>query len=351
MARMLFIVQGEGRGHLSQSVALKEYLEEEGHSIEAVFVGSNPSREIPSYYRSIFKNKLKTFSSPWFLRTPNKKGIYIGRTILYNLSRTLAYLSEVRRIRREISQLKPEVVINFYDVLGALAMRKLSGDIQRIGIGHHFFLHLEGYPCKGGRNFHRLLLKLHTGLIIKSCDRVLALSFREQDGRGKISVVPPLVRKQFREAAYRGGENYLVYLLNEGFVVDLIRLAGSNPDLRFDVFSDLPIETPMPGGIKLYPVSDVEFNEKMKRCKGVISTAGFDTVAEAACMGIPLAVIPVENHFEQRCNSIDIERSGLGIVLEKLSGENLAATNEIDHLSYRKWVESAGKQILKQLKG
>jgi len=68
-------------------------------------------------------------------------------------------------------------------------------------------------------------------------------------------------------------------------------------------------------------------------------------------MGIPLAVIPVENHFEQLCNSVDIERSGLGIVLEKLSAENLAVMSEIDHLSYMEWVESAGKRILKQLKG
>ncbi len=351
MARMVFIVQGEGRGHLSQSVALKEYLEEAGHSLEAVYVGSHPSRKIPDYYQDVFKGKLKFFSSPWFLRTPNKKGIYVGRTLFYNLIRGLHYLREVRRIRKEIFSLQPDVVYNFYDVVGALAMRGLSPDIRRIGIGHHFFLHLDGYRCGGGRHFHKMLLKFHTELIMRSCDLVLALSFREQEGKGKIRVIPPLVRKQFREAVYKEGGSYLVYLLNEGFIMDIISLARAYPELSFDVFSDLPTDTPVPEGISLFKVSDREFSEKMKRCKGVITTAGFDTAAEAACMGVPLAVFPVENHYEQECNSMDVERSGLGIVLKNYSMENLALMRKIDHLAYRKWVDSADRQILMHLSG
>jgi len=350
MARTLFIVQGEGRGHLSQSVALKEYLEEDGHTVDAVYVGGH-SRELPAYYKDIFKEKLILFSSPGFLRTPNKKGIYVGRTILYNLARSAVYLKEVRRIRREINRLKPDVVFNFYEGLGALAMRKLSPDIQRIGIGHHFFLHLNVYHFKGGRFFHRALLKHHTNLIMSSCDRVLALSFREHPGNERITVVPPLVRKRLREASYKGGEAYLVYLLHEGFVVNLIRLAAKHPELSFDLFSDLPPETPVPEGIRLHRIDDANFIEKMKNCKGVISTAGFDTAAEAAFMGIPLAVIPTENHYEQLCNSVDVERSGIGTLLREFSVPALAEMRETDQMLYRRWVEGAGMQILKYLRG
>jgi len=351
MARTLFIVQGEGRGHLSQSVALKEYLEEDGHTLEAVYVGGRSARELPAYYKEIFKDKLSLFSSPGFLRTPNKKGIYVGRTILYNLVRFVVYLKEVKRLRREIRHHKPDVVFNFYEGLGALAMRKLSPDIQRIGIGHHFFHHLDVYHFKGGNFFHRALLRSHTKLVMSSCDRVLALSFRDFPGNEKIGVVPPLVRKSFREASYEGGEAYLVYLLNEGFVVNLIRLADKHADLSFDLFSDLPLETPVPEGIRLHRIDDDAFIEKMKNCRGVISTAGFDTAAEAAYMGIPLAVIPVENHYEQLCNSIDVERSGAGILLKDFSSLGLAEMTETDQKTYRRWVDGAGTQILKYLRG
>ncbi len=351
MARTLFIVQGEGRGHLSQSVALKEYLESEGHTVEAVFAGNKRSQPLPDYFKNVFGDKLTLFSSPWFLRTPNKKGIYVLRTIFFNLTRGLTYLREVKRIRREIVRIGPDVVINFYDLVGALAMRKLPQGMRRIGIGHHFSLHLEGYQCGKNKSFHKTLLKLHTKVVMLSCDRVLALSFRELPGNDLIAVVPPLVRKQFREAHYKRGSDYLVYFLNEGFVVDLMRLARDHPALVFDVFSDLPLQSQVPDGIRLHPVDDRAFNEKMKNCRGVISTSGFDTVAEAACMGVPLAVIPVENHFEQQCNSRDVERSGVGIILKDFSTESLEEMKGIDQEAFRQWVDRAGREILKQIFG
>lgn len=351
MARTLFIVQGEGRGHLSQAVALKEYLEDAGHSVETVFAGSNSSRPLPDYFKEDFGERLKLFSSPWFLRTPNKKGIYIFRTLLFNLTRIFKYLGEVKRIRREIVRTAPDVVVNFYDVVGALALRKIPKDIRRIGIGHHFSLHLEGYPCKKRNAFHRALLVMHTRVIMKSCDRVLALSFRERAGNDQISVVPPLVRKEFREAHYEKGPDYLVYLLNEGYIVDLIRLARKVPKQVFNVFSDLPAHIPVPKGIRLHPVNDRAFREKMLSCRAVISTSGFDTVAEAACMGVPLAVVPVENHFEQLCNSMDVERSGVGEILKDFTEESLDRIEGRDQSAFRQWVNQAGIQILKHISG
>lgn len=351
MVRAVFIVQGEGRGHLSQSVALKEYLEADGHAVVGVYVGSSSREKIPSYYSNIFKDSLKSFNSPGFLRTPNKKGIYVGRTILYNLLRGFIYLREVRMLRKEINRLKPDVVVNFYEGLGALAMRKLPAGIRRIGIGHHFYLHLKSYPCGGGKSIHRALLKAHTRLVMSSCDKVLALSYSKTEGSEKIKIVPPLVRKQFREAKIREADRYLVYLLNEGFVVDLFRLAGENPDLGFDVFSDLPPETPVPEGIRLFTPDDSEFFEKMKNCRAVLTTAGFDTAAEAACLGLPLAVVPVENHFEQLCNSVDVEANGIGIILKNFDLNNLEKMTKKDHPVYKNWVASAASHFLLHIAG
>jgi uncharacterized protein (TIGR00661 family) len=343
---------------MSQSLALREYLEEAGHSVEAVYAGCNQCRPFPGYYRDAFYEKLHCFSSPFFLKTPNRKGIYIGRTILLNLLRSPRYLREIRKIRKEILQMRPDVVFNFYDLIGALAIRRISRDIRRIGIGHHFFLHLTGYPCKGGKSLHRCFLGLLTGLILRSCDRVLALSFREMQGSredkpgrfvSRIEVVPPLVRKKFREAHYRKGDRYLVYLLNEGFITDLITIARNEEGFQADVFSELPLDTPVPEGIRLHEINDQAFLEKMACCRGLVTTAGFDSVAEAAYMGIPLAAIPVRNHFEQLCNSYDMERSGLGSALDVISGDAFRCIREIDNRQYRNWVDKTGEKIIKAM--
>jgi uncharacterized protein (TIGR00661 family) len=349
MARAIFIIQGEGKGHMSQSIALKEHLEEAGHTVESVFVGGRPGNTVPAYFKEAFEGLMETFQSPYFLRTPNQKGIYLGRSLLANLLRSATYLGEARRISRAIRSASPDVVFNFYDVVGALALRKVGGGIRRIGIGHHFLLHLEGSPCPNNQLLDRWLLMLHTRMIIRSCDRVLALSYREVKGTPLIQVVPPLIRKAFREMKYRPGERYLVYLMAGGYLYDLIRIAREEPGFKADVYTSLSPGIELPAGITLHAFSENRFREMMATCRGLITTAGFDTAAEAAYLGIPLTVIPARNHFEQRCNCLDVERSGIGTAVDHLTHAISNQKKAPDNGPYRKWADRAGLLVLNSL--
>lgn len=347
MARCIFIVQGEGKGHMSQAMALKEYLYEAGHTVDAVFLGISSSDIVPDYFRDNFPDNLHIFRSPWFLRTPNKKGIYVGRTLLFNLVRSPGYLQTIARIRREIDAIGPDVVFNFYELLGAFAMRRTAPGIRKIGVGHHFYLYLNRSLCKAGPAWHRWLLRLHTSMIIKSCDRVLALSFRKEQGSPNIQVVPPLVRRQFREMSYVPGDRYLAYMLSEGFIYDLVMLGKSLPGFQADLFTSLNVAIEIPEGIRLHPFDAKKFSNLMASCKGLITTAGFDIAAEAACHGIPLAVIPSHNHFEQRCNGADITANGIGVVVSQVDHRILEKMRSFDSGEYRAWVEMAGEQFIK----
>ena len=349
MASCVFIVQGEGKGHMSQALALKEYLDEAGHTVEAVLLGTGYADEVPDYFRKVFDHKLRTFRSPWFLRTPNKKGIYVGRTLLFNLLYSVGYLKEIARIRREINALQPDVIFNFYELLGALAMRKTASGIRKIGLGHHFYLHLNLTLSRMGPSWHRILLRMHTRMIMKSCDRVLALSFRKEQGSDAIRVVPPLIRREFREMNHIPGNSYLVYLLQEGFFYDLVRLARSRPGFQADLFTTLNPDIEIPEGIRIHPFDAKKFSKLMASCKGLITTAGFDSAAEAACHGIPLAVIPSHNHFEQKCNGADITAKGIGISVSQIDLGILERMHSFDAREYRAWVDQAGKAILNSM--
>jgi len=349
MAKCVFIVQGEGQGHMSQSIALKEYLNEAGHEVQAVYVGKTKAGTLPEYFENCFRDKVKTFHSPYFLSTPNRKGIYVGRTLLFNLLRSFLYLRESRRIRSKINSLNPDVVFNFYDVVGALALRKVKPGIKRIGIGHHFFLHLHGYFGKVGAGWDRILLGWHTRIIMNSCDRVLALSFSEHAGNSLITVVPPLIRREYREINRQPGKRYLVYLLKEGYIYDLIRLARNDPEFHVDVFARIIPDVEVPSGITMHQAGGNKFRDLMAICKGLITTAGFDAVAEAAYHGIPLAVIPVRNHFEQKCNSIDMERNGIGIGISHIEPGILDRLKRFDNKEFRIWVNRSGDLILNSM--
>ena len=41
--KILFIIQGEGRGHLTQALSLRQKLTDEGHQIVGVLVGKSPA--------------------------------------------------------------------------------------------------------------------------------------------------------------------------------------------------------------------------------------------------------------------------------------------------------------------
>jgi len=332
---------------MSQSMALKEILEAAGHIVEAVFVGCMPGASVPQYYKACFGERMHCMKSPFLLRSHNRKGILVGKTILCNLLRSASYLREVRRIRKMIRGFRPDVVFNFYDPVGALVLRNIGQGIMRIGIGHHFYLHLDGYRCRGGSPLHRLLLKFLSGLMIRSSDQVLALSFREEKGNERIRVIPPLIRKEFREIRRTPGERYLVYLLKEGYLYDLIRMARADPDFRADVFCDCIPETVLPPGLEVHLPDADRFQQKMALCRGMITTSGFDTVAEAAYLGIPLVVVPVRNHFEQLCNSRDTRRSGFGHVATELSPGTEKMMKTGNNEQFRQWVDTAPGQILK----
>ena len=168
------------------------------------------------------------------------------------------------RIRKEIRLSRPDVIFNFFDGIGALALRKIPSGIRRIGVGHHFFLHLDNYRCSHGSVWHRWLLIRLTSLIIKSCDRVLALSFIELPGSSIIEVVPPLVRRSYREMQYSPGDRYLAYFLNEGLLYDLVRLARVLPDFKVDLFTSLKPGMELPIGQRGRPRGE----ERLRRCHG-----------------------------------------------------------------------------------
>lgn len=331
---------------MSQSMALNEYLDEAGFSLEAVFVGQRPDGSLPDYFENCFSDKIIPFFSPYLVGTPNGKGIYVGRTLVVNLLHAIRYIRELRRIRRYINSLQPDVVFNFYDGIGALALRKVDPRIRRVGIGHHFYLHLKEYFGLRGHPADRFLLSWHTRIIQKSCDRVLALSFTEEEGNAAIAVVPPLIRKEFRELDYTPGTSYLAYFLKEGYLYDLILLARDDPEFQADVFTGLNPGIKLPPGIRIHQVEGDQYKKRMASCRGLISTAGFDALAEAAYQGIPLAVIPVRNHFEQACNRADVERSGIGLGLHVLEPGIQYRLKEFDNREFRSWVNRSGELIL-----
>ena len=62
--RFLFVVQGEGRGHLTQAISLGEMLRRHGHEVVEVLVGKCSNRELPASFVGKMPAEVKVFHSP-----------------------------------------------------------------------------------------------------------------------------------------------------------------------------------------------------------------------------------------------------------------------------------------------
>lgn len=334
------IIQGEGKGHFSQAMEAGTRLAECGTEIRRCYLGVSLFRRTPSYFKESCPYPLKTFLSPNFLRTPDRKGILVFLSLAVNFLLLPFYLFEVARLGWMLNRDRGNRILNFYDPLGGLAARWFRRGAKKITLSHHFYLSHPDFIHPHGLEGSYFWLQLMNRFMLKQSDRALALSFRHGARHGKIEVIPPLVDSHVRNIQHKKGKSDLCYFLNEGFAREVIDLYRAEPGRVADVFSDLAGSGDVPANVTLHAPSRELFPEKMKRCRRIITTAGFDTVAEAMYLGVAVFVLPAVNHYEQYCNALDASRTGMAFQVGS-AGEGLRAEFEpVNNEKFRERVNS-----------
>ena len=90
----------------------------------------------------------------------------------------------------------------------------------------------------------------------------------------------------------------------------------------------------------------------MAKCKGLVSTAGFESVCEAKYMGKPVLMVPVEGNYEQFCNAHDACKTGTGIRDIAFNIDRFLKyipSHDRNNEDYKQWVNSAEEKLLNQL--
>lgn len=136
-----------------------------------------------------------------------------------------------------------------------------------------------------------------------------------------------------------------------GFSQDIIEWHKANPSIPIDCFYDKPNA---PEGEKYSPnltfhrLHGEKFLKLMSDCRAVVCTAGFESVSEAAYLGKPLLMVPVENHLEQFLNAWDAQNTGLGIRDSKFDLSRILAFKNTNELAeFRNWVDQAESIVIR----
>lgn len=353
--RFLFIVQGEGRGHMTQAISMSDILKRNGHEVIEVLVGKSKLREIPKFFYDKINAPVSTYESPNFLMSHNNKGIKIYQSIFYNFTRSPQHFKSIYFIKKRLQKTRPDAVINFYEMLAGITWAIYRPKIKYICIGHQFLLLHPEFKFPEGHNFQIWMLNLLTKITSLRADIRLALSFTDMPNvpSRRIFVTPPLLRHEVLELKPNNGKYLLGYMLNAGYSEEIMAWHKNHPELEAHFFwdkKDAPNDLEAQPNLYFHRISDTKFLDYMKDCMAFSSTSGFESICEAMYLRKPVLMVPTAGHIEQRCNSVDAARAEAGITSDWFDLDRLldyVPNYNKDDLTFVHWIQKGEATFLK----
>jgi len=356
--RCLFIVQGEGRGHLTQALSLRRMLVDAGHRVAEVVVGKSCARAVPSFFPESFDAPVQFVDSPSFVPDGDDRSVRLWKTCIHEMGRTPSFLDSLSTIDAAVERHDPDVIVNFFEPLSGIYALRYRPTPPIVAVGHQYMFHHPAYEFPSGWPVQRWATKAFASVTAWGATRRLALSLypapdRRDDG---LVVLPPLLRPAlFRQPTQRTAPFFLVYILNSGYAEEVIRWHEQNPEVRLHCFWDRPRAAPVEhhdDTLTFHQLDDEKFLSLMARCRGFVSTAGFESIAEAMYLGKPVQVVPVEGHFEQVCNAFDTVRARAGIRSQQFNINRLQdflSRHAADATRFRRWVRDARTRFVREI--
>jgi uncharacterized protein (TIGR00661 family) len=351
--KYIFIVQGEGRGHLTQAIAMYNLLKGNGDEVVETLVGKNRRVELPAFfYEKMQPCPIATFESPHFLFSAKSKKSLLWKSVGYSLLRLPAYLRGVAFIRRRIAASGAERVVNFYEILTGLTYALYRPQKPCVCVAHQYlFLHSGfAFPPKSRLKIAALLL--FTRLTALNACRLLALSFGEMPREGRIHVIPPLLRREATQQATRSEGYILGYVLNAGLAEEVRAWHRRNPGIPLHFFwskKGAPHELREDETLVFHQLNDASFLNYMARCSAYAATGGFESICEAMYLQKPVLMVPM--HIEQECNAFDAASAGAGVAAPAFDLTRLVAYLPAykPNPDFAAWVDRANRMVAEAL--
>ena len=352
--RVLFVIQGEGRGHLTQALALQADLHEAGHEVVGGVISHNGTSQWPSFFVEQFRAPLTPIESLSIVMDRHRRSVRPVATVMHALCRFAQRTSTLDLLQATIDTTRPDVIINFFEPAVSLLAQRRSLSVPVVAVAHQYmFLH-PNYRFPPGQWLQRQAARSFTWFTGYEAVVRIALSLYPAPSHETLRVHPPLLRPIVRtQTPWSPPHGHLqVYLMNAGYARDVMHWHQAHPDVPLRCFWSRPgITRPehVDDTLTIYPISQRPFVEGLAAARGLITTAGFESVAEAMYLNTPVQAVPVQSHYEHRCNAYDTVRAGAGIRSKTFDCSALwafAQHHQTSFNAYREWVKQGAEQLI-----
>jgi len=314
--RVAFVVQGEGRGHMTQALALARILRVAGHRVVKVFVGASKVRSVPRYFEKGVGAPVRTFAAPTFVPERDRRAVSVGATALDSTLRLPAYVAAGVRLARSLRPDEVDVVVSFYDVVGALARVVLGAPVPSVTLAHNYwFMHRASGVPPCSPMMRAAFATLCRASMLRS-DVRLALAFGPGpvDAEQGLRVAPPLLQPALLDVTPSDGDYLLAYAVNPGYANDLAKWHRRRRAPEMHCFVEggrRALRVDAPRGFHIHDLDGEAFLRLMAGCRAYVGSAGFESLCEAFHLGKPVLAVPTRGQPEQALNAWDAERHGV----------------------------------------
>ena len=305
MARILYALNGQGRGHTSRALAVAHVLRQRGH--EVVFCCGDPAA-----------SRLQQRHEP-VLDVPAPRELVRGNrvrllaTARHNLPLAVRTPTIVEALAERMRELAPDLVVSDFEPFAPRAARRLG--IPAVALSHQQVItetrcHVP-LRFAASAAFNRLGIGIMTprGLF----ERVIVPSFFFPPLRAGRSadLVPPILRPEVLAARPHRGEHVLVYV-NHPAGSERLLGALRRVEAAFVVYNVPPPDRPEAYPNLTFRSPSPRFVDDLAAARAVVCTAGFTLISEALYLGKPVLALPNRGFFEQALNALYLRRSGRG---------------------------------------
>lgn len=303
--KILYGIQGTGHGHISRAREIVPLLAEKAE-LDILISGTNCKM---------------TLDGKAAIR---KHGI----SLAYNSKGSVSYLKTALGIQpvrflKDIWSTDPteyDLVISDYEPITAWASRTCG--TPSIALSHQASFLSEKSP----RPERKSVIAEQILKNFAPCDIPIGFHFKRYDS----FILPPVIRSEVKELQPEEGDHITVYL--PAFDPhELTGMLGEIRETEWQLFSPTCDEPFQIRNVRVFPVGNRPFLESLKNSRGVITSAGFETCAEAMYLKKKLFVIPIRNQYEQLCNAASLKEMGVMVA-------DIADTGFIPKL--RTWLRS-----------
>lgn len=307
MARFLYALSGQGRGHRSRAVAMAETLRRRGHAVR--FATSGDAAE------ALERQGETVVHTPALVQVLDRNRVDLTATVRANAVTVAATPAHIRALADALAAWTPDLVVTDFEPFAPRAAARLG--LPVVSLDHQQILTETRLDVPQAHRRAAFWVQWPVRAIApRHADHRIVSSFFAAPVRRpeRTTLVGPILRRAVREAKPTAGDHLLVYT-NDSTLGPALLEALRPVRVPARLYGVAPVAG-LPSHLTFGPPGDdAAFLADLASCRAVVSTAGHTLLSEALHLGKPVLALPNGGLFEQTLNALMVERLGAGTCL------------------------------------